>query len=91
MKEIKLNKQYTMTVTCLVTDELDINKVSTLYEHLSELIKSGETCDMDKKTVQYILNILSGRVTATKNDDGYIRLLSQGGDYLIELTPAEEW
>lgn len=91
MKEIKLDKKYTMTVTCLPTDEIDINKVSTLYEHLSELIKSGETCNMDKKTVRYILNILSGRVTATKNDDGYIRLLSQGGDYLIELEPTEEW
>lgn len=91
MKEIKLDKQYTMTVTSLVTGELDTNKVSTLHEHLSELVKSGETCYMDKKTVQYIVNILSGRVTATKNDNGYIRLLSHGGDYLIELTPREKW
>lgn len=91
MKEIKLDKQYTMTVTCMVTDEEDINRTATLYEHLSNLIKSGETCDMDEKTVQTIIDILSRRATAIENEHGIIRFLSQDGDYLIELAPAEEW
>lgn len=91
MKEIKLDKQYTMTV--INTDEYDEQCMgtSTLFEQLSHLITNGDVVEFDEESQQFAIRILAHQITNTINDEGVLQFGYNDGDYIIELTPAEEW
>jgi hypothetical protein len=91
MKEIKLDKQYTRTV--INTDEYNEQYMgtSTLFEQLSDLITNGDVAEFDEESQQFAIRILAHQITNTINDEGVLQFGYNDSDYIIELTPAEEW